>query len=246
MKKINSFGIALILLLSVAAAEAVAQSPAAKSKPAAVSSDANKAALTLARAALKAQGGDKFRALKNITLVGIVDLYSPNSTQPYPAKFAIVVAGERRRMEIQSAAFNLRQVDNGQQNYSSIANMRSPSGKLGDNMLAKIGLPGYTVTAVPDNQKEAAFRITDAEGGATDFYVDTATGRVVRYVTRGQGTAGLSVENKELKQVEGVLVAYNFVQRLETPQGAFFADFKVKEAKLNQPIGEEMFAIPAQ
>lgn len=244
MKKRVSLGIAFLLLLSLAAGVA-AQAPAAKSQPAAVSADANAAALALARAALQAQGGDKFRALKSVTLVGTVDLYSPNSTQPYPAKFALVVAGDRRRLEIQSAAFNLRQVDDGRQNFSSIASMRSPSGKLGLTMLAKLGQSGYTVTALPDEKKEAAFRVTDAEGGATDFYVDAASGRVVRYVMHGQGPA-LSVENKESKQVEGVLVAYNFVQRLESPQGAFFADFKVKDVKLNQPVGEEMFVIPAQ
>lgn len=243
MKKRISLGIAL--LLSLAGGGVVAQTPSAKSQPAAVKSDTNAAALALAKAALKAQGGDKFRALKSVTLVGTVELYSPNSTQPYPAKFALVIAGERRRLEVQSAAFNLQQVDNGQQNYSSIANMRSPSGKLGEHMLSKLGQPGYVVTAVPDNQKEAAFRVTDAEGGVTDFYVDAASGRVVRYVMHGKGNS-LSVENKESKQIEGVLVAYNFVQRLETPQGAFLAEFKVKEAKLNQPIGEEMFAIPAQ
>jgi hypothetical protein len=246
MKKRISLGIALILMSLATAGIVAAQAPTAKSRPAAATgANANATALALARAALKAQGGDKFRALKSITLVGTVDLYSPNSTQPYPAKFALVIAGERRRLEVQSAAFNLQQVDDGQQNYSSIASMRSPSGKLGNNMLAKLGQPGYVVTAVPDNQKEAAFRVTDAEGGATDFYVDAASGRVVRYVMHGKGPA-LSVENKESKQVEGVLVAYNFVQRLETPQGAFLAEFKVKEAKLNQPVGEEMFAIPAQ
>jgi hypothetical protein len=27
------------------------------------------------------------------------------------------------------------------------------------------------------------------------------------------------------------------------PMGAFFADFKVKEAKLNQPLGDDVFLI---
>jgi hypothetical protein len=28
------------------------------------------------------------------------------------------------------------------------------------------------------------------------------------------------------------------------PQGAFFADYSVKDVKLNQPIGDDVFAIP--
>jgi myo-inositol-1-phosphate synthase len=51
-------------------------------------------------------------------------------------------------------------------------------------------------------------------------------------------------ENKKLKDVEGVMVPFEFTQRLEMPQGAFFAEFKVKDAKINQPIGDDVFAMP--
>jgi hypothetical protein len=47
-----------------------------------------------------------------------------------------------------------------------------------------------------------------------------------------------------MKEVDGVLVSFEFTQRLEMPQGAFFAEFKVKDAKLNQPIGDDVFAMP--
>lgn len=244
------FSLSLVaLLLSLAAAVSVAaQTATLNTQPATAATaavESNAAALKLARMAFQAQGGNKFRALKNTVLVGTVDLYSPNSTQPFPAKFALVVAGERRRLEIQSSAFNLRQVDDGQQNYSSIASMRSPSGKLGLNMLMKFEQPGYVVSSLPGKEKERAFRITDAEGNSTDFYLDAASGNVVRYVVPQRG-GSFSIENKEFKQVEGVLISLNFVQKVDTPQGAFFADFKVKDVKLNQEVGPEMFVIPAQ
>ena len=38
----------------------------------------------LARAALNAHGGDKFKTVKSMILRGSVDLYAPNSTQPRP------------------------------------------------------------------------------------------------------------------------------------------------------------------
>ena len=47
-----------------------------------------------------------------------------------------------------------------------------------------------------------------------------------------------------MKEVDGVLVAYSFTQRLEMPQGAFFAEYNVKDVKLNQPIGDDVFTIP--
>jgi hypothetical protein len=41
-----------------------------------------------------------------------------------------------------------------------------------------------------------------------------------------------------------VLVPLEFSWRLEMPQGAFFAEYKVKDAKLNNPIGDDVFAMP--
>src|SRR5688572_18261893 len=50
----------------------------------------------LARAALAAQGGDKFRNMKSLVLIGDVNLYAPNSAQSVPGKFAMVQAeGDR-------------------------------------------------------------------------------------------------------------------------------------------------------
>src|SRR5687768_18534306 len=40
--------------------------------------------IDLARAALAAQGGDKFKSLQSMVLKGSVDLYAPNSTQSVP------------------------------------------------------------------------------------------------------------------------------------------------------------------
>jgi len=41
-----------------------------------------------------------------------------------------------------------------------------------------------------------------------------------------------------------VLIPFSFSQRFEMPQGAFFAEYNVKEVKLNQALGEDAFAIP--
>ena len=51
-------------------------------------------------------------------------------------------------------------------------------------------------------------------------------------------------ENKKFKEIDGVLVPMSFSQRFEMPQGAFFAEYNVKEAKLNQTLGDDAFAIP--
>jgi xanthine dehydrogenase molybdopterin-binding subunit B len=66
-----------------------------------------------------------------------------------------------------------------------------------------------TATALPDKKKLHAFRVSDAEGQATDFYIDPETGRILRYEFKYEGlTTSMEFERKSLKEVEGVLVSY--------------------------------------
>lgn len=199
----------------------------------------------LARAALAAQGGEKFRNLKSVVLRGSVDLYAPNSTQSIPGGFVIVLAGDKVRLEIDARpAVSFKQIYDGQRSYSSLPNVEvPPASKFGMGLLVKFDQPGYVVSALPDKKKQRAFRVSDPDGNTTDFYVDVASGRVMSFlIPYGGYTFG--TENKKMKEVEGVLVATSFTQRLEMPQGAFFAEYSVKDVKLNQPIGDDVFAIP--
>ena len=199
----------------------------------------------MARAAITAQGGEKFRNLKSMVLRGSVDLYAPNSTQGIPGGFAIVLAGDKVRLEVDARpAVTFKQTYDGQRSYSSLPNVEMPpASKFGMALLAKFDQPGYVVSALPDKKKQRAFRVSDPDGNITDFYVDVATARVMSF-TIPYGGFTFGTENKKMREVDGVLVATSFTQRLEMPQGAFFADYNVKEVKLNQPIGDDVFVIP--
>ena len=204
------------------------------------------APVDLARAAITAMGGDKYRNMKSLTLLGSAELFSPNSQQALPAKFAIVTAGDRYRLEIQSPLFSLRNIYDGQQSYNSMPNFNlPPPSKFGVGLLNKFDQSGYVVSALPDRKKQRAFRITDPEGNATDFYVDATSGRLMGYSFPYMGNT-VGMENKSFKEVDGVMVPFAFTQKFETPQGAFYAEFKVKEAKVNQALSEDVFTIPAQ
>ena len=226
---------------TTAAAQTTA-SPATTIKPAAIS--AASTPLELARAAYAAQGGDKYRDLKNMVLLGSVDLYAPGSAQTLAGKFGIITSGDKMRQEVQSPLVNFSLVSDGVNTYT---NMRGfglpPASKFGMPILLKFDQAGYVVTALPDKKKERAFRITEPEGNSTDFYVDAATGRLTRFeVPYGDYT--YAVEFKSVKEIEGVLVPFSFVQRISTTQGSFYAEYKVKEAKLNQQLPDNVFAIP--
>jgi hypothetical protein len=199
----------------------------------------------LARAALAAQGGETYKTVKSMVLRGSVDLYAPNSTQSIPGGFVWVVAGDKVRLEVDARpAVSFKQIYDGQRSYSSLPGVDlPPASKFGLALLAKFDKPGYTVTAIPDKKKQRGFRISDSEGNVTDFYLDSATGRVMTFLIPYNGYT-FGTENKKFKEIDGVLVPFEFTQRLEMPQGAFFAEYKVKDAKLNSPIGEDVFAMP--
>ena len=243
-----------LLVLFLTSVAAMAQGSAAAQPSASSSSPATNTIITaitatttpleLARAALIAQGGNRFKNLKSMWLVGSVDLYAPNSAQSIPGKFSLVTAGERMRLDIDaSPAFKFKQIYDGQRSYSSIPGVQMPpANKFGLPVLARYDQPGYVVSALPDKKKLRGFRIVDAEGNTTDFYIDPNTARVMQYLIPYNGLT-FGIENSKFKEIEGVLVPYNFSQRLEMMQGAFFAEYKVKDAKLNQAIGDDVFTI---
>jgi hypothetical protein len=217
---------------------------AASSIPAGPTITAASTPIELARAALVAQGGDKFKNLKSMTLIGSVNLYQPNSTNSIPGQFAMVVAGDHVRIDIDARPImSFKQIYDGQRSYSSIPGVElPPANKFGLPVLAKYDQPGYTVSAIADRKKLRGFRIVDAEGNTTDFYLDPATARVMQYITPYSGYT-FGTENSKFREVDGVLIPVNFSQRLEMLQGAFFAEYKVKDIKLNQPIGDDVFMI---
>src|SRR6266404_5245218 len=244
----------LFVLLLISSA-AVAQGPdAAKSNgaataasnaiPAAPAITAGSTPLELARAALAAQGGDKFKNLKSTMLVGTVDLYPPNTIQSTPGKFVMITVGDKMRIDIEAVGLpKFKQVFDGQRSYSSIPGAEMPPlSKVGLPVLGKFDQPGYKVSALPDKKKLRGFRVVDPEGNTTDFYLDPANGRVMQYLIPSTNFT-FGTEHSKFKEVDGVLIPFNFSQRLEIQQAAFFAEYKVKDIKLNQPIADDVFVI---
>lgn len=246
--------VATFIFLGTLTITVAAQDPAAKSTNSTSVSASPAAAIVitptssptdLARAAFMAQGGEKFRSLQNMVLRGSVQLYAPNSIQSIPGSFSIVTAGEKLRMEIDARpAVVFKQIYNGEQSYSSMPGVQVPPlTKFGLGALSRYDQPGYKLTAIPDKKKQRGFRLEDPEGYTTDFYVDPATGRVMSFLLYYNGFT-FGTENSKFKEIEGVLVPFSFSQRFEMAQGAFFAEYSVKEVKLNQTLAEDAFAIP--
>jgi hypothetical protein len=240
-------------LILIAAAVAIGQTTAPKpagnttetTATPAVAINANSTPLDLARAAFMAQGGEKFRNVQNMVLRGSVNLYQPNSIQSIPGGFSIVTAGDKLRMEIDARPIVVfKQIYDGQQSYSSLPNVQVPPlTKFGLGALSRFEQPGYKITAIADKKKQRGFRIEDPDGYTTDFYIDPTNGRLMSFLIYYQGYT-FGTENKKFKEIDGVLVPMSFSQRFEMPQGAFFAEYSVKEAKINQQLADDAFTIP--
>jgi hypothetical protein len=148
-------------------------------------------------------------------------------------------------MEIDARpAIVFKQIYDGEQSYSSLPNVTLPPlTKFGFGALVRYDQPGFQISAIADKKKQRGFRLVDPDGFTTDYYLDAKTGRVLSFLIYYNGVT-LGTENSKFKEVEGVLVPLSFAQKFEMPMGAFFAEFNVKEVKLNQQLGEDAFAIP--
>ena len=244
-------GFALLLLLAITSSALAQKTDPPKDTKAESSTIPSPPPITdkstpteLARAALAAMGGDKFKKMKSSYVVGSANLYAPNQAQSIPATFAIATAGEKVRVDINSPQMGgFKQIYDGQRSFSTLPGIEiPPPSKFGLPVLAKFDQPGYTVSALPDKKKLRGFRIADADGNATDYYLDLATARVSEYVIPYQGyTFGSTIS--KFAEVDGVLIPMSFTQRFEMPMGAYFAEYKVKTVKLNEPIGDDVFVI---
>lgn len=199
----------------------------------------------LAKIAVEILGGDKFKSMKTLIVVGSVNLYAPNSTQSIPGSFVITNSGVKHRMEVKSLQ-SFTFIYDGEQMYSSMQRVRlPPQTKFGLSALQHLGETGYVLGEVPDKKKMRAFSLTDPEGNMTKYFVDPKTGRIKGFdIPYGNYTYGSEID--EYKEYDGILVPTKFVQRLDTQMGAFYAEFKAKEVKINSQIEDTVFAIPTK
>lgn len=208
--------------------------------------------LELAKKALLAHGGDKFKNLKNIYMKGTADI-SASPTQTLPAGFVIVYEGEKYSFEIQAPPmFNFKQLYDGQETYSTGGRGISlpPLNRLGFPMLMKIEEKGYTVTALPEKfKKKRGFRVTSPDGYYTDFITDEKTNLVKEYEASydfngGQVTTSVAIDG--YKEFAGVFINEKFSQRLEMGQMSYYSNFKAKEILIDTKLPETTFTMPKQ
>ena len=200
----------------------------------------------IAKAAVAAHGGDKFKQMKSLLVAGSVDV-AGSPTYVIPATFRFVTVGDKYMFELNNPISPLKQVYDGKQTYSSGYQL-PPMTSLGFPLLARVGDKDYSVSALPDTKKKKrGFRVTTPDGFYTDFLVDEKTGQIKGYESsydiNGQ-IATTSVAIDEFQTVEGVIVPKKYSQRFDLGQMTAYANFNTKQILVNSAIGDDVFTMP--
>ena len=202
--------------------------------------------LSVAKATLEAQGGEKLKKMKSLVLRGTVDITGAFS-QVIPATFMLVIAGDKYVFELNNPIQPLKQIYDGKNTFSSGYEL-PPVTSLGFPLLPKIGETGYVISALPEaKKKKKGFRIATPDGFYTDFFVDEKTGQLKGYESSYDVNGRIvttSVEIDEFQTVEGVIVPKRYSQRFDLGQMTAYANFKTKDVLVNSAISDDIFAIP--
>lgn len=249
----KNFLIAMTLLVFLPASQlaSLGQIKASDKKATAVSSAIDmkpapsKAATDLARSTYSHQGGEKFRNLKSYTLNGTGIAISPFFPEPVPTRFNMIVTNDRIRIDMFVSFGTITIINNGKQFYNLVNGNQASFGlpspaKFGLNVLANFDRPGYQVSVLSEAKQDPAFRVTDAEGNSTDFFVDSKTGLVKRSAYKFN-KLDQEWQFSDFKAIEGVPIPQNFVIKTETPDGPFVMSFKVNDTKINQTVSDNTF-----
>ena len=253
MKKNSRVLVVLVAFVGLLSAFTPAQEKIANSSPTIV---ANKGAgespasspKDFARTALAAHGGDSFRNLKSLILKGSGVAFSPLSTQAAPIDFTIVYTSTRVRIDMKAPFGMIHLINDGEQFFTLFAGQRgtfglAPPNQFGLGVLADYDKQGATITALPLNKDEVGFRIADADGRATDFYMNPSTGLISHYEYKYNDYIN-SWDQKDYKKVEGLFIPHKLVMKLGSRVGDYYAEFKVKEVQINPNVSDSVFTPP--
>lgn len=206
-----------------------------------------KTPLELAKAALAAHGGDKFKNMKTLVVRGSADI-SGSPTTTFPATFAMILSGEKYRLEISNPFQPFKQVYDGNRTQSSVENFTLPPiNRLGFPLLQKIEAKDFTVAALPEKyKKKKGFRITSPEGFYTDFFTDEKTGQIKSYEAEYDYNGRkitTSVEIDKLLDVKGVMIPEKYAQRFDLGQLTIYSSFKAKEILVDSEVADDVFSL---
>jgi hypothetical protein len=213
---------------------------------------ADAAAIEMAKNAVKAHGGDKFKGMLTLVVKGTADFSIEGQAVTIPSTFYTAFAGDKYRIDLNNPFSPFNQSFDGEQTFSSGGRgiTLPPLNRLGFSLLQSIGKPGFMINEITDEKKKkkAGFRMTSPDGFYTDFFVDEKTGQVKSFESTyviNEVKSSTSVEVDKYREVEGVLIPEKYSQRFEFGAGfVVYSAFKAKDIFVNTKLDDDVFAAP--
>jgi len=234
-------------LLSVPVSAQKADVRPTAGNPASDTRSADEEALNLAKSALAAHGGAKFKNIKTLVLRGSVDLTSSAFNQAILGAFSMAYSGEKYRIELANPIQSFKQTYDGVQTNTSVPMGFSlpPINRLGLPLLQRLGDEGFVVSSLPANsKKKLGFRLTAPDGYFTDFFVDEKTKQIKGYEAMYEYNGRMfstSVDIGKYRDVEGVTIPEKYSQRFDLGQLVVYGDFKTKDILINSELAADVF-----
>lgn len=239
----------ITFVLAITVGSSAQGNPVTKSEKSATqtTTSVDNSPIGLAKATLAAHGGEKLKNIKTLVMKGSLDMNVFN--QVTAAAFSIAISGEKYSFEINNPFQPMKQTYDGSQTFSTIQGFQLPPvTSLGFPVLPKVGVEGYTITALSDlKKKRKGFRITTPDGFYTDFFIDEKTSQIKGYESSyvvNDRAVTTSVEIDEFQTVEGILVPKKYSQRFDLGNITAYANFKTKDILVNAQIEDSVFAMP--
>jgi hypothetical protein len=213
---------------------------------------ADATAIEMAKAAVKAHGGDKFKEMLTLAVKGTADFSIEGQSFTLASTFYTAYAGEKYRIELNNPVQPFKQTFDGEQTSSSGGRGINlpPLNRIGFPLLQRMDQKGFVISPIADDKKKkkAGFRITSPEGFYTDFFVDEKSGFVNSYESSyviDEAKSSTSVEIDKFREVDGVFVPEKYSQRFEFGGGlVVYSAFKAKDIFVNTKLDDSIFAAP--
>ncbi|HEV7385371.1 MAG TPA: insulinase family protein, partial [Phenylobacterium sp.] len=211
-------------------------------------------ALDLLRKAQAALGGKAFVEQKTQIAKGSATMTPPGAPQPIaiPTLVSYRQYPDAERMEMTTAMGAMVQAYDGTSGWMQMGpqTMDDARGQMkerhsyGYDLLRKVGQPGYTAHALPDEpvagKPAHVVELADAHGHTTRFYLDPGTNQVIKsaYETNGQK---VETAYSDYRDVNGVKVPFKTdVSQDGTP----VLKVEFSEVQVNAPVDAGLFKKP--
>lgn len=209
-------------------------------------SDVAEESRKMAQEVYQAHGGVKFKQAKTIAISGTADITSSDMPIPMSGSFAIIIAGEKGRFQLNTAFFSFSQVFADGNLLSSMDGISLPPvSQTGFAVIPHFENKDLIINK-DENSKPNTFYATMPSGYRTLFEIDSKTKLIKGYksIFEFNGAQKTTVcEIDSYTTINQIVFPEKFSQSFDFGQMTFYVKFKTKTIQTNIEVADDVFTI---